>query len=109
MNTRTKVSFHRVIIIFVTKVSPYKIVQNSPCKLRYFLILVHICIKTSVESELGKTLELSKIMRMSFLMLDRVNWGHHQKLLGLSYLCEESSHTKSLTPSTFPSGRGGGW
>ena len=52
--------------------------------------------KTLVESvKLGKTLELSKIMRMSFLMLDRVNWGHHQKLLGLSYLCEESSHTKS--------------
>ena len=43
-------------------------------------------------------------------MLDRVKWG--QKLLGSSYLCKESSHTKSKTPSsTFPSGRkacGGG-
>ena len=49
--------------------------------------------KTLVESvKLGKTLELSKIMRMSFLMLDRVNWGHH---LGSSYIFEESSHTKA--------------
>ena len=28
-------------------------------------------------------------------MLNRVNWGHGKKLLGSSYLCEESLHTKS--------------
>ena len=46
-------------------------------------------------------------------MLDRVNWGYHQKVLGSSYLSEESSHTKCLTRSTFPSCKkvcgGGGW
>ena len=65
--------------------------------------------KTLVESvKLGKTLELSKIMRMSFLMLDRVNWGHH---LGSSYIFEESSHTKSrlLVPFPLVVVVGGGW
>ena len=52
---------------------------------------------TSVNS-VGKALEVNKILKFSFCwrsfpMLDRVNWG--QKLLGSSYLCEESSHTKS--------------
>ena len=61
--------------------------------------------KTSVKRvKLEKTLlEASKIMRMSSPMLDRANWGHRQKFLGSSYLCEESSHIQSYTPSTFPS------
>ena len=54
--------------------------------------------KTSVESfKLGKTLESSKVIRMSSPMLFMVNFGHHRRLFGSSYLCEESSHTKSRT------------
>ena len=41
--------------------------------------------KTSVESvKLGKTSELSKIIRKSSHMLDWVNCGHRQKHLGSS-------------------------
>ena len=68
--------------------------------------------------KLEKALELSKILRLRFCwksypMLDRVNLDHRQKLLGSSYLCKESSHTKSYAPSTFPTFKkgcgGGGW
>ena len=53
--------------------------------------------ETSVESvELEKSLELRlSCCWKSSPMQYRVNWGNCQKLLRSSYLCEESSHTKS--------------
>ena len=67
---------------------------------------------TSVESvKLGKTFELSKLIRKSSPVLDRVNWDHRRNFLD-HLIFVRNAHTKFQNPSTFPSPEteyGGGW
>ena len=48
--------------------------------------------------------EFGLLLEIFHPVLDRVKRGHGHTILGLSYLCEESLHTKSKPPTMLRSG-----